>query len=672
MDFFVKLLNSDFMPHVYCLRLPEVIWLYVLANAGIALAYFFIPPTLVFFIRKRRDIAFSWMFLLFGLFILACGATHVLDIITLWYPIYRLDVLVRLITAVTSVATAVLLVRILPQTLLLPNPEQLREEIAKRTQAQEALEQLNQVLEERVLERTATLNASNAELESTIQELSYQLELNRAIMTQAGDSILCTDQDGKVVFINPRAEATFAYSSEELLGLNLHDVLHVSPLDPQPQEASDCTLVKAASQGTLLHDWSTQFYKKDGSVVQVACSAGPIEVNGKRSGSVIIARDITERVKAERALKESELQYRTLVEAMPQMVWSARSDGYVDFFSTQWERYTGKSDNEQLGSLWHNVVHPLDLEPTKQAWQSAVVSTSNYEVEHRLQRFDGVWRWFKTRAVALFSEEGKPIRWLGTSTDIDANKHATAVLEQYNADLKNLASAMAHDLHEPLRAIAVQTQMLARHVRNELDGKGEEIVARVIDSATQMRRLLQDITIYSESITRPLDIRRFQLGALVEEVLTLRREKLKVLNVVIGVEIEPELSVEADYHSLRLVFNQLLDNALAYRRPDSDLKIDILAQFCEGEIVVSFSDNGIGISPEYHERVFQLFKRLHKHHEYPGSGIGLAMCQKILQRHGKRIWVRSNPSSGAVFFFSMQAAARQHQLGEVAHAPVAG
>ncbi len=653
MDFLLKLFSADFMPHIYCLRRPEVIWLFIISNAGIALAYFAIPPTLVFFIRKRRDIAFSWMFLLFGLFILACGTTHILDIITLWHPIYRFDVVIRTLTAVASIATAGLLMKIMPKALLLPNPEQLRAEINKRAEIQQQLEKLNRELEDRVLERTATLHASNNDLQTAVQELRYQLQLNHAITSQAGDAILATDARGHITFANPQTQRTFGYTASELFGRNVHQTLHLDPHAGVGEQQLHCALTNAIGSGSALHDWSTEFYHKSGLPIPVACSAGPVELDGERSGAVIVVRDVTDRVKAEKALQESELKYRSLVEAMPQLVWSASLDGRVDYLSKQWEAFTGISAQEHLGTAWPMAVHPDDLERTKEGWKISVLSLADYEVEHRLRRHDGSWLWFKSRAVALIDGD-EPIRWMGTSTDIDSDKRATESLSQFNADLQNLASALAHDLHEPLRAIATQSQVLARYVEDDLNDKGSQIVQGIVDNAIHMRRLLQDITIYSETITHPLDIHSVDLKGLVQTVVARRRQAM--VDTDITVDIGDDVQVEADDALLRLVFRQLLDNSIAYRKPDGLLSVQISTQVYESELVVAFSDNGVGIKPEYHERVFGLFKRLHKQHDHPGSGIGLAMCQKILQRHGKRIWVRSNSEGGVTFFFSLQLA----------------
>jgi PAS domain S-box-containing protein len=669
-NFFLKLLSADFMPHVYCLRLPEVIRLFVVSNAGIALAYFAIPPTLLFFVRKRRDIAFSWMFLLFGLFILACGTTHILDIVTLWVPVYRLDVVIRTVTAVASIGTALMLVRILPEAIQLPNPEQLRSEISKRIESQRQLEILNRELEDRVAERTATLHASNANLEKAVEELRYQLELNRAITTQAGDAILSTDEHGEIKFANPQASCMFGYSTAELEGGSFHQILHLGCCNNENVDDEDCVLMEAVRTGRPLNDWSAEFYRKDGRPVPVACSAGPINVNGRPSGAVIIVRDVTERVQAERAIKESEAQYRTLVEAMPHLVWSARLDGTVEFRSQQWFEFTGDDDSmPDSGTRWHDYIHPEDLQRTKEGWQSCLVSLANYEVEHRIRRYDGAWLWFKTRAVVTRSETGEPCRWLATSTDIDADRRANQVLAQYNSDLRNLSSALAHDLHEPLRTVATQTQLLARLVHDELSGKGTHLAEQVVQSAVQMRRILQDITIYSDAITRPLNLQWIHLEELVHAVLARRGEKME--NTDICVQVSPDLQVEADQDALRIIFRQLFDNAFAYRHPQRRLQIAVSAQIWDAEVVVAVADNGVGIDPEYQERVFELFKRLHRQDQHPGSGVGLAMCHKLLQRHGKRIWTRPNPDGGTIFYLTLNRAQRLTR-NNGAYAPATG
>jgi two-component system, chemotaxis family, sensor kinase Cph1 len=166
LDFFSKLFSTDFMPHGYCMRWsPEVIWLHVSSDGLIALAYFIIPFALIYFVRKRKDLAFNWMFILFGIFILACGTTHILGIVTLWAPVYRVDGLVKAITALASIPTAFLLVRLVPAAVNLPSPNDLRREIDRRTAAENQLRETNAGLERRVEERTNQLKRYNNALQ---------------------------------------------------------------------------------------------------------------------------------------------------------------------------------------------------------------------------------------------------------------------------------------------------------------------------------------------------------------------------------------------------------------------------------------------------------------------------------------------------------------------------
>ena len=166
LDFFSKLFSTDFMPHGYCMRWsPELIWLHVSSDGLIALAYFIIPFALIYFVRKRKDLAFNWMFVLFGIFILACGTTHILGIVTLWTPIYRVDGLVKAITALASIPTAFLLVRLVPSAVNLPSPNDLSREIDRRTAAENQLRETNADLELRVEERTNQLKRYNNALQ---------------------------------------------------------------------------------------------------------------------------------------------------------------------------------------------------------------------------------------------------------------------------------------------------------------------------------------------------------------------------------------------------------------------------------------------------------------------------------------------------------------------------
>ncbi len=176
-DFFRHLFTSDFMPHGHCFFWrPEIVWLHVVSDALIALSYYLIPFALVYLVRKRRDLAFNWMFLMFGVFILACGTTHLMNIYNLWKSAYRLEGVVKAITALASIVTAVLLFRLLPLAIALPSPQQLRIEIEERRKAEEEVRKLNAELERRVEERTQRLRKANDALKRYAYVASHDLQ----------------------------------------------------------------------------------------------------------------------------------------------------------------------------------------------------------------------------------------------------------------------------------------------------------------------------------------------------------------------------------------------------------------------------------------------------------------------------------------------------------------
>lgn len=216
MEFLRKLFSSgDFMPHGYCyLWQPALIWLHMVSDTLIALAYFSIPLTLIYFIRKRRDVPFNWVFVCFGVFILTCGATHAMEVWTLWHATYWLSGAVKRVTALASVPTAILLVGLIPKTLTIPSSEPLRIEIAERKRTQEDLRKAKDELERRVEERTSELRKINADLLAEIvqrnlpeEELRRSEDRMRSLVETVKDyAIFGLDPSGRVVSWNVGAE----------------------------------------------------------------------------------------------------------------------------------------------------------------------------------------------------------------------------------------------------------------------------------------------------------------------------------------------------------------------------------------------------------------------------------------------------------------------------------
>jgi PAS domain S-box-containing protein len=298
LHFFRKLLSTDFMPHVYCLREPNLIKLHALSDAVIALAYGLIPLALLLLIRRRRDLAFPWMFSLFGIFILGCGLTHVMGVITLWTPTYRLDGLIKLITAAASIGTAVLLFRLLPQIQLLPSPTQLHAEIEQRQEAELELRQVNQQLEQRVKERTAALEQTN-------RRLSESEERFRTLAEAVPNLLWATDANGRTTFASLQYEKYTGMPARELE----HEEGWLARVHPDDREQ-----VKAVWSESLekrqAYETEYRLQRFDGAYRWFVARGLPISVDGELCQWLGSSTDIDDLKRTERALRRSNEELR--------------------------------------------------------------------------------------------------------------------------------------------------------------------------------------------------------------------------------------------------------------------------------------------------------------------------------------------------------------------------
>lgn len=320
---------NDFMPHGYCyLWNTRLVWLHVISDSLIALAYFSIPITLVHFIRKRRDLPFNWMFVCFGVFILACGATHAMEVWTLWHANYWLSGAVKAVTALVSVPTAILLVRLVPQALALPSPEELRREIAERKRAQEALNNAKMELEVRVQERTVELTKSNAELvveiaqrKLTEEELRRSEERFRLLVETVQDyAIYMLDPAGIVTSWNVGAEHIKGYRTEEIIGQHFSRFFSAEDVERGEPEME---LEVAVEQSRFSSEvWRV---RKDGSRFWASVVITALhDQQGKLVGFSKITRDLTERKQTEQALQNAtaELAHMARVTTMGELAAS--------------------------------------------------------------------------------------------------------------------------------------------------------------------------------------------------------------------------------------------------------------------------------------------------------------------------------------------------------------
>jgi len=260
----------------------------------------------------------------------------------------------------------------------------------------------------------------------------------------------------------------------------------------------------------------------------------------------------------------------------------------------------------------------------------------------------------------LYGHDGKRIGTIESIRDITAIKEAEANLARSNQELEQFAYVASHDLQEPLRKIAGFTELLANRYKGTFDEKGESYMAYIVDGATRMRSLINDLLGYSRVMRSTRELADTDCSAVLSRVLRDMEPTIKECNAEITCGPLPHIL--ADQSQLGQLFQNLIGNAIKYRA-EAPPKVAINAyQQGDNYWLFSVTDNGIGIAPEYYERIFAIFQRLHTRAEYPGTGIGLAVCQKIVERHGGRIWVESTVGAGSTFFFTIPVTAKKPEI----------
>jgi PAS domain S-box-containing protein len=672
-EFFRKLFSTDFMPHGYCIGRPEVIWLHQISDLIIAFAYFLIPVALLYIIRVRRDLVYPGLFLLFGIFILSCGATHVLAVYVLWHPVYRLDGVVKAITAIASFPTAIILMRLAPRVKLIPSSEQLRErnaalesEVTERKRAVEEARRLNEELERRVAERTRLLQTANEELTRANAELTrtiaereqaqHALDDNRRFLDSitgvAPVLLYVYDLDQhRNIWINNAIASILGYAPEEMqvMGAELLPVLLYED-DAAGYASHRSSLRQLRDDETV--EFEYRMRHKDGSWRWLVSRERAFTRNtgGDVAQVAGAAQDITDRKAAEHALRESEERFRELADNISQFAWMADKDGTIYWFNRRWYDYTGVNPADQLGSERPAVTHPDHSARVRESFHAAVIAGEPWEDTFPLRAADGTYRWFLSRALPIRDDDGNVIRWFGTNTDVTEQRQVELELRRANSDLEQFAYSASHDLKEPLRNVTVYAEVFARRYRSVLDARGETYLRFITEGASRMEELIGELLAYTEirredeSPADPIDARE-----VFDSVRLVFADKIAAASAEVACGHLPSVRMRAAH--LTLLLQNLIGNALKYceGRPPS---VRVWGEDCGSMVRFAVGDNGIGIAEEYKETIFGIFKRLHTRDQYSGTGMGLAICQRIVERYGGRIWVESEPGKGSVFYFT--------------------
>jgi PAS domain S-box-containing protein len=367
----------------------------------------------------------------------------------------------------------------------------------------------------------------------------------------------------------------------------------------------------------------------------------------------------------QQALQSSEERYTLAVIGANDGIWDWDLLNNAVYFSPRWEKILGYGSTEFEPSLeaWFSHQHPQDLPELKAAIEAHIQGHTPYlQHEHRMTRKDGTECWVMCRGSAVRDSKGTPYRMAGSMTDISDRKavsqqlaRQTEELARSNQELEQFAYIASHDLQEPLRKIEAFGDRLKRKYDKTLDEQGHDYLARMQNAAGRMRTLIQDLLSFSRVTTQSRGFASLSLSTLLQDVLG--DLEVRIQETHAQVIVDPMPTLEADALQMRQLFQNLIGNALKFQQPgtspivnirhseEPSAELDQAQSFC----CITVSDNGIGFEEKYLDRIFKVFQRLHGRNEYEGTGIGLAVCAKIVERHGGQLTAQSAPGQGATF-----------------------
>ncbi|MCX7600120.1 MAG: PAS domain S-box protein [Armatimonadetes bacterium] len=465
------------------------------------------------------------------------------------------------------------------------------------------------------------------------------------------EAVFETDERLRFTYLNKRGLALIGYTAADAArGISIRDVV-TDDIWPKIRE-----LVQDGVLGTpAAHAYyDVTIRRPDGSVV--LCEAAAVQVTGPDGvfrGLRGIVRDITERRQMEEALRKSEQRFRELAELLPEAVFETDTNLRITYANRKFAALVGRSMEEVArGLTLREVLSPESWERASQIPMrhlAGEISTDQYR-EYEVVRPDGSTVLCEATSTPIFGADGSLQGLRVVARDVTERKKYEEELRRSNEELEQFAYVASHDLQEPLRMISGYLQLLQRRHSDKLDEEAEEFIQYAVDGAQRMHRLINDLLAYSRVGTRARPFELVNCEAALQEAVSNLGAAVAESGAVITHSALP--LVQADPSQLVQVFQNLLSNAIKFRREEPP-RIHVAAKEAGNEWIFSVEDNGIGIDPKYHERIFIIFQRLHSRDEYPGTGIGLAICKKIVERHGGRIWVESEPGKGSTFYFTL-------------------
>jgi two-component system CheB/CheR fusion protein len=551
--------------------------------------------------------------------------------------------------------------------------EKLRRSYEELIHAKEKLSLLNEQLEDKITERTRQLSAS--------------IERFRLVSKATNEAIWDWNLVSGNTWWSDAYYQKFGIEKTAAAGTRDAWQKHIHPSDRKRVSDSLDHFIRSGNT-----NWSEEydFSHADGHYVRVLDRAYILHdeegVPYRLLGSML---DVTLLRQAQTEALYNIEQRKFMAESMPLIVWSASPTGEIDFLNQHFYNYSGLTNKSNLQKNWESIIHPDDIEELQSVWKESLNTKMDFSIELRLRRSDSQYYWHLLRARSKRDEAGSVVSWIGTSTDVHEQKTHRETLEEKvkertrdlalsneeleasNIELQQFASVASHDLKEPLRKIHMFSHLLKDKYHQQDGDPAAEYLNRIISSSARMTNLVNDLLTFSRLSINQL-FRLTDMNMIVDEVLGDLELLIKEKDAEIKVGYLPQL--EAIPGQMRQVFQNILTNALKFSKKNERAYITIESQCLDEKrfdslpaeqgnyCMISITDNGIGFDEQYKDKIFTIFQRLHTKEKYEGTGIGLAITKKIIDKHNGIITARSEDGKGSCFQFILPIRQGQKKL----------
>ncbi|MFL6621314.1 MAG: CHASE domain-containing protein [Sulfurifustaceae bacterium] len=490
----------------------------------------------------------------------------------------------------------------------------------------------------------ATLRAYRKEIDTSRR--------TRFLLESMSDGVCVVDESGVIQYTNPAEDRMFGYAPGELIGQQ------VSVLNNYPPEENRRVVraVIAALHAEGMWRGEFQNKKKDGAPFITAARITTIDVAGRKY-FLSVLQDISERVRAERALRESEMRFRQIADQTPQMIWMSGADGRWTYFNRSWLDFTGRSSDQELGCGWLEGVHPDERDGCERAFTAVLRAHDEFSIEYRLRRHDGAYRWIVCKGVPRFTEPGEFVGFIASCVDITDHKEFEQRLQEAIKARDTFLSVISHELRTPLTSLKLQAQIRRKRLEaGQADAFTADKLAKMIETDNRqidrLTQLVDDMLDISRinSDRFPMHLERADLCALAKEVTDRLGSRFEAARCPVRVECATPVQGNWDHFRLEQVLVNLLTNATKY---GAGKPIDVTVRAAGGRAVLEVRDRGIGIAASDQQRIFERYERVTGGDKIAGLGLGLFIVRRIVEAHGGTVRVKSEPGAGSTFIVEL-------------------